>query len=93
MGRSSLSTHQGGGKPLSPRRPGELSHCNGAGTGCGWCCPFLEKLFDNAQQQGTVDPFPDKEQYAQMRSKYRSDGTRTSSSVPADSDAGQEEGS
>ena len=76
-----------------PRRPGELSHCNGAGTGCGWCCPFLLKLFDNAQQQGAVDPFPDKEEYAGMRSKYRSDGSRSLSSAPSDSDAGQEEGS
>jgi bacterioferritin-associated ferredoxin len=27
-----------------PRRPSQLSQCFGAGTGCGWCRPFLERL-------------------------------------------------
>ena len=31
-----------------PRRVGQLSDCFGAGTGCGWCRPFLKRLFDTA---------------------------------------------
>ena len=27
-----------------PRRPSQLSECFGAGTGCGWCRPFLKKI-------------------------------------------------
>ena len=29
-----------------PVRPGQLSECFGAGTGCGWCVPFLKRYFD-----------------------------------------------
>jgi bacterioferritin-associated ferredoxin len=32
-----------------PRRAGELSQCFGAGTGCGWCRPWLEQLFAGSQ--------------------------------------------
>ena len=28
-----------------PRRASQLAECGGAGTGCGWCRPFLERLF------------------------------------------------
>lgn len=27
-----------------PARASQLSDCQGAGTGCGWCRPFLERL-------------------------------------------------
>jgi len=59
-----------------PQRAGQLAECFGAGTGCGWCRPFLEKLFaEYASSAGdsTVDPdsFPNAEQYAQMRARYR----------------------
>lgn len=54
-----------------PQRVGQLSDCHGAGTGCGWCRPFLEKLFDAAR---TADPsapdLPTPEEYAQARSEY-----------------------
>jgi bacterioferritin-associated ferredoxin len=54
-----------------PKRPAQLAECFGAGTGCGWCRPFLERLFEQAVLGGetTVD-FPTPEQYAQMRAKY-----------------------
>ncbi len=32
-----------------PRRPSQLSECGGAGTGCGWCVPYLKRCFDQAQ--------------------------------------------
>ena len=28
-----------------PRVASQLSECDGAGTGCGWCIPYLKKLF------------------------------------------------
>ena len=55
-----------------PRRPSQLSDCYGAGTGCGWCRPFLAKLLsDNA------DSLPTPEEYAADRSKYVKDGGGT----------------
>lgn len=39
-----------------PRRASQLSECHGAGTGCGWCRPFLEKLWQQGQgSQETVE--------------------------------------
>ena len=32
-----------------PQRESQLSECHGAGTGCGWCRPFLKKLFEASQ--------------------------------------------
>lgn len=32
-----------------PRVASQLSMCGGAGTGCGWCVPYLKKLFEEAQ--------------------------------------------
>ncbi len=29
----------------SPQVPSQLSLCGGAGTGCGWCIPFLKQIF------------------------------------------------
>jgi NAD(P)H-nitrite reductase large subunit len=28
-----------------PKVPSQLSECGGAGTGCGWCIPFLKQIF------------------------------------------------
>lgn len=33
----------------NPQRPSQLSECLGAGTGCGWCRPFLKRLWQRAQ--------------------------------------------
>jgi NAD(P)H-nitrite reductase large subunit len=64
-----------------PRRVGQLSECFGAGTGCGWCRPFLQRLFEQAQSgmldtagtlgsaaAGAQEPTPDS--YAAERAKY-----------------------
>ncbi len=54
-----------------PRRVGQLSECFGAGTGCGWCRPFLKRLFEQAAAEGQVEPeLPTSEQYAALRSQY-----------------------
>jgi len=61
-----------------PRRAGQLSECFGAGTGCGWCRPFLKQLFEQAASEGTVEPdLPTAEQYAEMRQSYIEAGKGT----------------
>jgi bacterioferritin-associated ferredoxin len=43
-----------------PSRAGQLSDCFGAGTGCGWCRPYLCRLFDEARQApGAARPADD----------------------------------
>jgi len=54
-----------------PRRVGQLAECFGAGTGCGWCRPFLEKMFDAAAHGEAESPqLPSADQYAAERSHY-----------------------
>ena len=56
-----------------PRRVGQLAECYGAGTGCGWCRPFLQRLFDRAQQPPATeapDDLPSADEYAHSRSDY-----------------------
>ena len=51
-----------------PKRCGQLADCFGAGTGCGWCRPFLRKLFEEARRAGVVTShLPDKAAYAALR--------------------------
>ena len=52
-----------------PRRVSELSQCFGAGTGCGWCRPFLQRLFDSTDPNAESLPAP--EQYQNDRKEYR----------------------
>ena len=51
-----------------PERASQMSECLGAGTGCGWCIPFLIKI---AQDPATfsLESMTD-EQYARMRKEY-----------------------
>lgn len=67
-----------------PRVVSQISECGGAGTGCGWCIPFLKRYFKQAQEQGelaapeanTVEE-PSAEEYAQMRGEYIKSGKGT----------------
>ena len=58
-----------------PTVPSRLSECGGAGTGCGWCIPFLKQIF----RQGTADVPQDideltPEEYAARRAEYMKAG-------------------
>lgn len=54
-----------------PRTPSQLSECYGAGTGCGWCRAYIQRLFDRAAAAGQLDPDdPSCEDYAQQRAAY-----------------------
>lgn len=62
-----------------PKRVAQLSDCFGAGTGCGWCRPFLERLFQQAAvERGDLDaPLPTAAEYEQSRAQYIRDGHGT----------------
>jgi bacterioferritin-associated ferredoxin len=61
-----------------PRRASQLSECFGAGTGCGWCRPFLRQLFEQAAAEGQMDAdLPGVEEYARLRAQYIHDGHGT----------------
>jgi bacterioferritin-associated ferredoxin len=68
-----------------PRRVAQLSDCYGAGTGCGWCRPFLERMF-LAAQQADVAELPTADQYAHRRSDYvrSGGGTPPAGATPID---------
>lgn len=52
-----------------PTLASQLSECYGAGTGCGWCRPFLRRLMQQADPDG-VD-LPSTDDYAAARCEYR----------------------
>ncbi len=61
-----------------PRRAGQLADCYGAGTGCGWCRPYLRKLFEQAVAGGeTTEDMPTAADYARLRSGYIREGKGT----------------
>lgn len=69
-----------------PRRVGQLSECYGAGTGCGWCRSYLQRLFEQRLHDSAADSDhdpatdaaePTAEQYAAQRSRYVRDGGGT----------------
>jgi NAD(P)H-nitrite reductase large subunit len=66
-----------------PRRPAQLSECFGAGTGCGWCRPFLKSLLEQATGGAAAD-LPDSADYAIGRRRYvrAGHGTPPSGATP-----------
>ena len=65
-----------------PSRPSQLSECQGAGTGCGWCVPYLKLLFEQSQS-GKSAELPSAQDYAEKRQCYIRDGKGT---PPADAE-------
>ena len=58
-----------------PRVPSQLSQCGGAGTGCGWCIPFLKQIHQQSQIGGATDlERLTPEEYARRRAGYIRDG-------------------
>jgi NAD(P)H-nitrite reductase large subunit len=72
-----------------PQRESQLAECHGAGTGCGWCRPFLKKLFEAAHTRGAASAeLPDAASYARGRGKYvrAGKGTPPPGATPIDAD-------
>lgn len=63
----------------NPQAPSQIADCFGAGTGCGWCRPFLKELFLHVKAGGEItDSFlPGKSDYANKRSDYVGKGMGT----------------
>ena len=58
-------------KRTKPKRASQLTECLGAGTGCGWCIPFLEKIFTAcAESNGQTEVGLTPEEYAKARQTY-----------------------
>jgi len=58
-----------------PRVASQISECGGAGSGCGWCIPFLKKyyaqsLLGQAEEPDESTP----EEYAARRGDYIREG-------------------
>lgn len=55
----------------NPRVPSQLADCGGAGTGCGWCVPFLKRYFQQVQDEdGNLTDEPTADEYAMGRGSY-----------------------
>jgi bacterioferritin-associated ferredoxin len=74
-----------------PRRVAQLSECYGAGTGCGWCRPFLERMFRAAEPSDAAADLPaaglpTADDYAHQRSDYvrSGGGTPPAGATPID---------
>lgn len=65
-------------KRENPSAASQISECLDAGTGCGWCVPFLEELHRQAKVGVEEPDIPgvDPVQYAALRTKYRQTGKR-----------------
>lgn len=55
-----------------PRVASQLSNCHGAGTGCGWCIPSLERIFEQVREDPsrTPDIGLSKAEYLARRREY-----------------------
>lgn len=54
-----------------PKVASQLSECGGAGTGCGWCIPFLKQLHEQLVQGGETQLEQlTPEEYEQQRAAY-----------------------
>lgn len=59
-----------------PQVLSQMADCHGAGTGCGWCRPFLKKLFEAAQDSSATGghpaaaDLPTADEYARARGDY-----------------------
>ena len=61
-----------------PKRAAQLSDCFGAGSGCGWCRPFLKKLFEHAQTDNQQDlALPAADEFGISRTQYVQQGGGT----------------
>ena len=55
-----------------PRVPSQLAECGGAGTGCGWCIPFLKQIYKQSAEGGLVEEMETltPQEYEARRAEY-----------------------
>jgi NAD(P)H-nitrite reductase large subunit len=54
-----------------PRFASMISECLSAGTGCGWCVPYLAKIHEDVIGGREPGPVMSKEEYLARRAAYR----------------------
>jgi len=58
-------------KQTKPRRASQISQCFGAGTGCGWCIPFLKQIHRQIVAGEIVESDDiSSDDYANLRKQY-----------------------
>ena len=57
-----------------PRRASQISECGGAGTGCGWCVPYLKRYFEEARSGACEPDSVTPDEYARLRADYVREG-------------------
>lgn len=74
-----------------PKVPSQLSECYGAGTGCGWCIPFLTRIYEQVKAGEEPSIRMSAEEYRQRRAAYRSqlEGTGPSGDEEVQKDPGE----
>ena len=60
-----------------PKVPSQLSDCGGAGTGCGWCIPFLKQLHRQGIESGAELEELSAADYEKQRAEYIRSGKGT----------------
>jgi bacterioferritin-associated ferredoxin len=61
-----------------PKVPSQLSLCGGAGTGCGWCIPFLKQIYQQGLEGGDTElERLTPEEYENRRAQYIREGKGT----------------
>jgi len=69
-----------------------ISECLSAGTGCGWCVPFLKSLHQQVMDGVESPDLPHSpEQYAKRRASYRETGKRDADAAEDSSSGSGEE--
>lgn len=60
----------------NPSKASLISECLGAGTGCGWCVPYLEELHRCHVEGEPLELNESVETYAERRKTYNKTGER-----------------
>lgn len=53
-----------------PRLASDYANCYGAGTGCAWCVPFLERIFEQIEAGEEPRMALSREEYLERRCAY-----------------------
>ena len=56
-----------------PKLATQFSECYSAGTGCGWCVPFLKHLFEQLEEGLPPELELSPEEYMSKRAQYHKD--------------------
>jgi NAD(P)H-nitrite reductase large subunit len=60
-----------------PVRASQLSQCGGAGSGCGWCIPYLKSCFEKGAAAAAASDQTVAADYARGRALYLREGRGT----------------